>query len=166
MPSLIFQCFPENAGNASASGKSVPCKSTHPARCPAAFLSRRHESSWHKERLLWGLLPGVLPKRKKQRHLGGFPWLVQSCCASLRPWAALGFSSTLEERPKQLALQWGLNACGALKSQSGLLGFCLHFSMCGKRRGWHSSQEHRLRCTKLCMEPVLSASGGVRSLLA
>lgn len=166
MLSLIFQCFPENGGNTSGSGKSVPCKSAHLARCPAAFLSRHHESSWCKERLLWGLLQGALLKERKPRHLGGFPQLLQSCCASLRPRAALGFPSALEEWSKQLALQWGLNACGALKSQSGLLGLCLHFSMCGRRSSWRNSQEHQLHCTKLSVKPVLRASGGASSFLA
>lgn len=37
--------------------------------------------------------------------------------------------------------------------------------MGGQRRGWRSSREHRLRCTKLCTKPVLSISGGASSLL-
>lgn len=91
-----------------SSGKSVPCRSACLAGCSAAFPSRRSGSSWRKERLLWGLLPGAISKRRKPRRLGGFPQLAQS----LRPRAALGFSSPPEEWPNQFALQWGLNACG------------------------------------------------------
>lgn len=71
----------KNGRYAFVSGKAVPCKSSHLNCCPMAFLNRCHESSWHKERLLWEFLLGVLSKGRKQSHLGGFLWLFQGCCA-------------------------------------------------------------------------------------
>lgn len=100
-----------------------------------------------------GMIAGVITQHRKPGHLRGFPWLVQSCCASLHPWAALGFSSMLEECPKQFALQWELNAHRALKSHSGLLGLRLPFYMGVRGRGWCSSQENQLPCTKLGTKP-------------
>lgn len=72
----------KNVRNSSVSGKAVPCKSSHLNCCPMAFLNRCHESSWHKERLLWGFLLGVLPRGRKTQAPWRFPLAVSGmlCC--------------------------------------------------------------------------------------
>lgn len=150
----------KNVRNSSVSEKAVLCKSSHLNCCPMAFLNRCHESSWHKERLLWEFLLGVLPKGRKAEAPWRFPLAVSGMLCP--PSGSIGFFMHTRGMVKKLALQWGLmwdfeKSVRPFRSLSPFL------------HAWKKRlvqlKGALLCCINLCMKPVLNSSGDASSLL-